>query len=171
MPMNPRRALRTSQQALNEAVEQLLDSGLDESRGMTAELQPAYNTAALLLMERWREFDIARRALEDPGAASARYTSIAAAHTDLPAKETHRRNVIDCVVSRWNLYGTGSTCEQIVSYTRKMHQSISSAVNYCEQAGWIRDSGQRRPTRFKREAIVYVPTDLALEATRLAAAS
>jgi hypothetical protein len=44
---------------------------------------------------------------------------------------------------------------------RRSHQSVSSAVNYAEAHGWIRDSGERRNTQFGRKAIVWVPTDKA----------
>ena len=56
----------------------------------------------------------------------------------------------------------GLTCfelERKIPGARERHSSISSAVNWAENAGWIRDSGHVRCTGSGAEAIVYEPTD------------
>ena len=62
--------------------------------------------------------------------------------------------------------GGGRTCDELectIPGARDKHASISSAVNYAENHGWIRDSGVRRETRSGALAIVYEPTDLLVE--------
>ena len=157
MRMNPRRDFRVAQQTLNEAIEEFLGPDKVSTRDDPDEQR---------LLIAWNDFDDARRNLEGAGAAGRRPTSIAAAHTDLPAKRTHRYDVIKHVVARHRFANTGMTTDEIEKLTGKSHQSISSAVNHCEAAGWIKDSGERRKTKFGREAIVYVPTDLAVSVMR-----
>lgn len=104
--------------------------------------------------------------LDGKGAASSRQTSVAAAHDSLPGKGSLRRTVVDLLVAQWQEYGVGMTCDQLEARLRRKHQSVSSAVNFAENSGWICDSGERRNTSSGSKAIVYRPTDRAIERVR-----
>lgn len=125
----------------------------------------------------YRRFDHAVEALvplmktmDGAAAASGRQTSIAAAKTNLSAKTTWRGKVQRAVRNHGRARGYpttvlgGMTCDELEIALAGTHQSISSAVNYAEEHGWIRDSGLRRKTRSGSLAIVYEPTDMLMEA-------
>lgn len=118
---------------------------------------------------------------DTPGASSGRRTSIAAGH-NLSAVSTWRGRV-QREVWRAGLVRTveqpadfpehrgGLTCDEL---ERKLgqhgrsapHQSVSSAVNWAEQAGWIKDSGKTRLTRQGQRAIIYEPTVMLIDRMR-----
>jgi hypothetical protein len=100
------------------------------------------------------------------GTTSARDTSIAAAKTNLPLKGSMRRTIVQTVVAHYCEYRVGMTCAELEARLRKTHQTVSSAVNYAETAGWIRDSGQRKLTPSKAKAIVWEPTEAATTAIK-----
>lgn len=52
----------------------------------------------------------------------------------------------------------GLTCDEIEKMMDGKHQTISARVNELRDKGWIKDSGQRRPTRSGRNAIVWIPS-------------
>ena len=49
----------------------------------------------------------------------------------------------------------GLTCDEMEVISGGAHQSVSARVRDCVLAGWIYDSGVRRPTRRGRKANVY----------------
>lgn len=53
----------------------------------------------------------------------------------------------------------GLTCDEVERTLHQPHQSVSAAVNWLMQHGWIEDSGRRRKTRYARDAIVWVDRD------------
>lgn len=114
----------------------------------------------------YREYREIADALDGKGAASGRQTSVAAAHDNLPGKGSLRRVVVDTLVAHWQEYGVGMTCDQLEARLRRKHQSVSSAVNFAENSGWIGDSGEQRVTTSGSKAIVYRPTDRAIERVR-----
>ena len=59
--------------------------------------------------------------------------------------------------------GLGLTCDEIEMYLDRTHQSISARINELRDSGWIIDSGKRRKTRSGRAAIVWTPTQAALD--------
>lgn len=101
--------------------------------------------------------------------AAKRQTSIVTAKTRLPSVTTWRGKVARSVwragIVRQTANGLvgGRTCDEIERELHARHQSISSAVNYAEQHGWIRDSGHQRPTSSGSKAIVYEPQPLLIE--------
>lgn len=102
--------------------------------------------------------------LESAGAASGRPTSIAAAK-QYPLPRGLRRLILDCFVARWEIsrHTDGLITEQVEKQLRKKHTSVSSAVNRLEMVGLIKDSGRRGLTEAGYQAIIYIPTEQALE--------
>jgi hypothetical protein len=50
----------------------------------------------------------------------------------------------------------GATCDEIEVALRMRHQNASARLRELSLGEWIRDSGERRPTRSGRRARVYV---------------
>lgn len=125
------------------------------------------NPEYLDLVEKFRVFEEARDE-EVAGAHSGRDTSVAAS-TNLSAINTWRGKVqrrafaSGRATERFGRIVGGFTCDEMETHLRGSHQSISSAVNWCENAGWIRDTGHRRRTRSGAEAIVYEPTQTLID--------
>jgi hypothetical protein len=141
------RELRQAQADLNEAVAEW------------ARLRERCDTLA----QRWREFDQLRRDFDGRRPAVARDTSITAAMKQPSAAGSLRRQVVQAVVSNWSLHRTGMTTDELEARFRRTHQSVSSAVNDMESKGWLRDGKTRRATRSKSPAIVWEPTEIAIE--------
>ena len=158
---NPRRELKNAQGRLNDAAERIARWIIMWPHGPAIDRE---HPALINLVEAWQGFDEIRKSLEGAGATSPRDTSIAAGVADLPAKGSTRRLVISTVVLNHRLHRTGMTVAELCSRLRKPHQTVSSAVNFAEERGWLRDSGQRRKTGHNREAIVFAPTELAIAA-------
>lgn len=57
----------------------------------------------------------------------------------------------------------GLTCDQLEQRLRRPHTSVSSAVNWLMENGWIEDSGYRRNTRADRPAIIWRLTPAATD--------
>ena len=53
----------------------------------------------------------------------------------------------------------GLTCDQLETMTKRSHQTVSASLYHIRKKGLIADSGERRPTRSGRQAIVWVTTD------------
>lgn len=159
--MSAHRDLVNAQQALNEAVE----AWCREHRWIAVDRRPEANAVALA----WQEFDAQRQRLDGPGGAAPRYTSINAAHANLPAKESLRRNVLLCIVAQHAQFHTGMTVSELKARLRKEHSSVSSALNGLMNRGWIKDSGETRLTQHNEPAIVWIPTDMAITKVREAA--
>ena len=100
------------------------------------------------------------------GGASARQTSIVAAVTTLPAKDSVRRRIVQTITAHHQMFHTGMTITEIKARLRIEHSTASAALNYVEMSGWVRDSGEKRLTQHRKPAIVWVPTDKAIAAVR-----
>lgn len=102
--------------------------------------------------------------LDSAGAASGRPTSIAAAK-QYPLPRGTRRRILDCFVARWEIsrHTDGLLTQEVEKQLRKPHTTVSSAVNRLESVGLIKDSGRKRHTESGYDAIIYIPTDRALE--------
>ena len=98
------------------------------------------------------------------GGANGRATSNIAANTTLPAKEGVRRAIIVTLVAHWRMFHTGMTIAELKGRLRKEHSTVSSALNYVWNAGWVTDSGETRLTQHNKPAIVWVPTEKAIAA-------
>jgi len=59
----------------------------------------------------------------------------------------------------------GLTVDQLEVALNGRHQTISARVNQLRDGGWVIDSGIRRKTRSNRNAIVWRPTEQALQST------
>jgi hypothetical protein len=57
----------------------------------------------------------------------------------------------------------GLTCDEVEQALDRTHQSMSARVNELRDTGWIIDSGTRRKTRSGRAAIVWTPTQAAID--------
>lgn len=76
-----------------------------------------------------------------------------AAHASVkPSKRTLRLQVYSLL----RTFTNGLTCDQIEATTGWSHQTTSARVTELKRAGWIKDSGRRRPTRSGRSAAVLV---------------
>lgn len=148
--MNTRRRLKQAQQDLNETVQALLTS--DNNR--------LHVSGRLLVdFDDWRGLEESYRALQEvqqeldgAAAAAGRDTSIAAARSIKPSGLRLR------VLHNLGWAG-GLTCQEVEQHLGKPHTSVSSAINYLEEHGLIRDSGERRRTQSGRKAIVWKATD------------
>jgi hypothetical protein len=60
-------------------------------------------------------------------------------------------------------HGIGLTCDEVEQALDRTHQSISARVNQLRDSGWIVDSGERRKTRSGRNAVVWTPSQAALD--------
>lgn len=148
--MSHRRELTKAQANLIEAVRRYID-------------ESNYETWSALLDAR-DEYERVAADLDAAGAASARPTSIAAGKSKLPAKGSLRRGIVTTLVATELEFGAGLTCDQLgVRLRAKHHGTVSSAVNFLEQTGWIRDSGETRDTRSGSPAIVWRPTQRAVD--------
>ncbi len=119
------------------------------------------------LRRAWLHLDTLQLNLDATTApAVARDTSIRAALTDMPRKGSLRRDVIQTLVAYHSQFDAGMTCDDLERRLRKSHQSMSPRVHELEKGGWIRDSKERKNTRSGQKAIVWRPTDKAIERMR-----
>ena len=79
-------------------------------------------------------------------------TSQAAARLALPSSGTKRRTVYDLIMA--NL-ANGLTADEVQVQTGFSPNSINPTIKGLADDGWIRDSGERRPTRTGALAIVW----------------
>lgn len=156
--MSAHRDLKNAQQALNDAVGHLAAKWA----GVVFQPGDALGDA----LDAYREWNRLRLDLGAPGGAAPRFTSINAAHANLPAKESLRRNIILCVVARYEQFHTGMTVAELKAQLRKEHSSVSSAINGLMERGWLKDSGQTRLTQHRQPAIVWEPTQMAIDKVR-----
>lgn len=156
--MSAHRDLQNAQAALNEAVR----AWYVQHRWLAVDHRREATTLALA----WQDYADECLKLDGKGTASARQTSILAGVTTLPNKGSVRRKVIAIVVAHHAHYRTGLATFELEARLHKSHQTVSSAVNFAEQHGWIKDSGLRRKTQFGKDAIVYEPTAMAVDALR-----
>lgn len=99
--------------------------------------------------------------------AGAKYTagsdtSQAAAGLAVPVQYSARQQIIKLLAHLGEL---GLTDDQMETRLRRSHQTVSSARNWLVEAGWVRDSGQRRKTRSGRMAVVWMLTDTGVRQT------
>lgn len=156
--MSAHRDLKNAQQALNEAVR----AWYVQHRWLSIDRRPAANALALA----WQTYDAECDRLGEAGGSSGRFTSINAAHANLPRKGTLRWNILLCVVAQQAQFGTGMTVAELKARLKKEHSSVSSAINALYERDWLRDSGDKRLTQHGEPAIVWAPTDKAIAKCR-----
>lgn len=71
----------------------------------------------------------------------------------LPKSGTKRRDVWDTIHRQGD---HGATDDEVEKMLEGLHQTVSATRNSLMHDGWVFDSGQRRPTRSGRAAIVWV---------------
>lgn len=101
-----------------------------------------------------------------PAVNDAPETSLQAAIAAAPFVGTVRRQVIAAIAIAKDHSLIGYTCEQLEERLGRPHTTVSSAVNWARDAGWIEDSGVRRKTRAKRQAVVWTVTPAAQRTMR-----
>lgn len=92
-------------------------------------------------------------------------TSEMSAHLISPTTGSLRRRLVDEIaVAMWQAGGCqrGLTCAELCGRLHRKHQTVSSAVNWAEHAGWIMPSGFLRDATPGHPAIVYCLTPAAL---------
>jgi hypothetical protein len=83
-------------------------------------------------------------------------TSRAAAGLAAPVQGSTRHEIVGLLATVPLSAQPGYTDDQLERRLNKSHQTISSARNWLVEAGWCRDSGQRRLTmRGRRAAVVW----------------
>lgn len=169
--MSSKRDLKMAQQDVNDAVRYLLQEGVVAEHPMYQAIS-IDELAFLSLHESYAQLQIVMNGLTNLDApAVARDTSIAAAKAALPGRNTLLREVLATIMFRHHMTrgADGMTTDQIEvrinaqHVQQRHHGSFSSAVSTLEDREFIRDSGDRRLTRSKRKAIVWVPTDKAIK--------
>ena len=111
-------------------------------------------------------FELIGADLDARGGANTRATSINAATTTLPSKGTVRYNIILTLVAHWATYRTGMTIAELKARLRKEHSTVSAALNYVVESGWVRATDETRLTQHQKPAIVWAPTERAIEIVR-----
>lgn len=90
-------------------------------------------------------------------------TSETSAHLMSPRTSSIRRLVIDEVaVGMWQRGLTGLTCRELEGRLKRPHTTVSSALNWAINAGWLMDSGFRRDATPGHPAVVWRLTPAAL---------
>jgi hypothetical protein len=89
-------------------------------------------------------------------------TSYASAQLSKVTQGSARMEIVGQLARVSPLAGIGYTDEQLERRLGKSHQTVSSARNWLVQAGWVRDSGERRINAgSKRPAAVWTLTEAA----------
>lgn len=161
--MSTHRELKAAQLALNEAVRLWAHLfGMRPHRPDDVLTKDEEQRRAEAILERYDAL-VALQSFDGDRPAVARDTSIAAAKTRPPAAGSLRRRIVQAITTHWKLYDTGLTADDLCVRLRRGHASVSSAVSDMETKGWIEDSGQRRETSSKCKAIVWRPTERAMQ--------
>lgn len=105
--------------------------------------------------ERCREFDPVAPAADEnhwekPRVDKAANRDINSRRSRMPRAGTFKRQVLD-QIGRMR----GATDDELEYATGKSHQSVSAARNALLEDDLIFDSGERRPTRYGNDAIVW----------------
>lgn len=90
----------------------------------------------------------------------------AAATTAMLRSRTRRDVVVQLLLTRRQPWAVGLSCQILEGRLRAEHTTVSSAVNWLLNHGWIEDSGNRKKNRSGRPAIVWQLTPAAIEATK-----
>lgn len=89
-------------------------------------------------------------------------TSRTAASLAVPVQASAREQIIAFLCAVPPMAHPGYTDEQLERRLNRPHQTVSSARNWLVNNGWVRDSGERRPTRNGRMAVVWQLTPAGL---------
>lgn len=90
---------------------------------------------------------------DEPPYARGSDTSREAAESVAPLTGKWRVMVYGMIARRGDHGATCWECEQILG---RAHQNISARIWELRHSGWIKDSGDRRPTGSRRNAVVWV---------------
>lgn len=164
--MSHHRDLVEAQAALNEAVREWVRwEETPMNRAWSQSVERRYATDHVV--STYKELETIQNDLDATTApAVARDTSIAASYSNMPRKGSMRRDVIQTLVAYHSQFDAGMTCDDLERRLRKSHQSMSPRVHELEKGGWIVDSKERKLTRSGQKAIVWRPTDKAIDRMR-----
>ena len=168
--MSAHRELQNAQRTLNEAVAHLSADCARQREGALSDIWPRAMGVNSSILRPIHEAYLALRQVQDrldaPGGAAPRHTSIAAAHTGLPRKQTLRHTILATIIGHHSMYRTGMNISEVKGRLRKEHSSVSSAISELVKREFLKDSGTTRQTQHECAAIVWEPTDKALELFR-----
>jgi hypothetical protein len=82
-------------------------------------------------------------------------TSRNSAALAVPLQRSTRHAIVAMLVNVPRMAAPGYTDAQMERRLNKSHQTVSSARNWLVQAGWVIDSGERRPNPSGRPATVW----------------
>lgn len=95
-------------------------------------------------------------------------TSHIAARMIAPRASSIRREILEEIILVYLLdRQLGLTCDQVERRLHRRHTTASSAINWLRDNGWLVDSGWRRETSAGRPAIIWNPTQRALEQSNI----
>lgn len=105
-----------------------------------------------------------RDQLDGQGPAVARSTSIAAAKANIMLKQSLRRTILSLIVNHYTGFGVGLTSDYIQGRLKGKHQSVSARISELVNTyGLLVDSGQRAETSTGSKAIMWAPTQEAID--------
>lgn len=93
-------------------------------------------------------------------------TSADAGHSVLGVIKGQAQQCFDEIAIVADSGGRGLTVDQVEQLLNMPHQTASARVHDLRNKGWVIDSGIKRKTRSGRNAIVWTPTELALQKGR-----
>lgn len=66
-----------------------------------------------------------------------------------------RRGIVNEIYSVHHYPSKGLSCAELMARLRQPHQTVSGAISFLTDAGWLIDSGYRRMAPSKREQVVW----------------
>lgn len=90
----------------------------------------------------------------------------AAATTSMLRSKVRRDVIVQLLIHRSRGFQPGLSCQHLEGRLRGEHTTISSAVNWLLNNGWVSDSGYKCTNRSGKPAIVWQLTPAAIEATK-----
>jgi hypothetical protein len=154
---------RAAEQAvIDAAVKLVISTRLAEARGVS--WKPSIEVALGSLV-----VELAAIGLEAPDETpeGRRATSKEAAAFMAGHATTLARKCFDAVYGAYIGGAIGLTADQVQQRLSASHQATSPRMTELVAKGYIMASGRRRPTRSGRDAIIWTPTTLALEARQM----
>lgn len=158
-----------SRSQINSARDVVIDAGRQLSVALRVGSNAEVHDATVALDAALTALDavpLTTRATHGAFPAGATDTTREAARLAVPLQNSARKRIIERVYGQMHVHGVGCTDDELERRLHLSHQTLSAARNFLCGAGWLEDSGQRRPTRGKRDAIVWRLTEGAMNQLR-----